>query len=330
MSSCRSIVLGLYLGLVTVAGCTSASDSKQSAVTTAQRVQAASATANSNSFCTAISPFYWEIGNSTEVIGSGSTGDGSIQDTTVLAIASATKWLFGAYVVESTGGVLSANTIKALTMSSGYTSFGNLSCIPSNVTTVLECYNRGSNSTYTPADEGKFFYNGGHFQHWAVESGMGSLSETQLANDFRQKLGAEIDLTFGSPQLAGGVSMSAKEYGEFLRRILRRDLLIGSYLGAHAICTSPSKCASAMMSPMNEDFHYSLGHWVEDDPFTGDGAYSSAGLFGFYPWIDQTTTYYGIISRYEVPAGGNEIGSGYASYLCGRLIRNAFMTGSAE
>ena len=39
---------------------------------------------------------------------------------------------------------------------------------------------------------------------------------------------------------------------------------------------------------------------MEDDPAVhGDGAFSSPGAFGFYPWIDSSKSYYGIISRQQ-------------------------------
>jgi hypothetical protein len=41
---------------------------------------------------------------------------------------------------------------------------------------------------------------------------------------------------------------------------------------------------------------------------------------GFYPWIDATKSYYGIISRFST-------GGSYPSVQCGRLIRAAFITG---
>ena len=69
-----------------------------------------------------------------------------------------------------------------------------------------------------------------------------------------------------------------------------------------------------------------MGHWVEDDPVTGDGTFSSAGAFGFYPWIDATKTYYGILAREDTSGGGN----GFPSAECGRNIRKAFVTGVAQ
>ena len=61
-----------------------------------------------------------------------------------------------------------------------------------------------------------------------------------------------------------------------------------------------------------------------DDPTVGDGAFSSAGSFGFYPWIDAGKTYYGIVAR-SVSAG-----SGVDSVMCGRLIRKAWETAVAQ
>jgi hypothetical protein len=76
-------------------------------------------------------------------------------------------------------------------------------------------------------------------------------------------------------------------------------------------------------SPIPENMMYSIGHWVETDPVTnGDGAFSSAGAKGVYPWIDVSKTYYGIIMR-VAPKGGQ----GYNSLLCGRLLRRAYITG---
>jgi hypothetical protein len=63
---------------------------------------------------------------------------------------------------------------------------------------------------------------------------------------------------------------------------------------------------------------------VEDDP-AGDGAFSSPGAFGFYPWIDATKTYYGIVARHVVGAG-----SYLESAQCGAALRRAFITGTAQ
>ena len=90
--------------------------------------------------------------------------------------------------------------------------------------------------------------------------------------------------------------------------------------------TSPEP-DTAIATPIDaESWNYSLGHWVEDDPVVGDHAFSSAGALGFYPWIDRTKTLYGILSRRSDGLEGN---AGYNSARCGRLIRQAWVTGVA-
>ena len=97
-------------------------------------------------------------------------------------------------------------------------------------------------------------------------------------------------------------------------------------LGTHAVCTRHSTTCNATFSPIPEAWHYSIGHWVEDDPNShGDGAFSSPGMYGFYPWIDATKAFYGIISRENMTGSGLQ--QGYASAQCGRLIRRAWVTG---
>jgi hypothetical protein len=76
-------------------------------------------------------------------------------------------------------------------------------------------------------------------------------------------------------------------------------------------------------TPIPENWQYSIAHWVETDPNSnGDGAFSSPGSKGVYPWISADKTLYGVIAR--VGATG---GVGYQSAQCGRLIRHAYVTG---
>ena len=300
------------------------------------RVQAATQTALKTSACKAIQPFYWEIGNETEALASASVGGKTYTAKTLMPIASATKWIFGAYAVQVRQGQLRESDIAALNMTSGYTNFGSTSCVkllPSrrDSQTVNECFmaeNRqgGNNNDFDAAAVGKFHYNGGHFQKLALELGLGADNNAALQRDVQMYLGTDIALTFGSPQLAGGVNTSANNYAIFLRKILNKQLYIGDHLGEHAVCTNPVTCSSAVYTlvPSQLNWDYSLGHWVESDPVSGDGAYSSAGAFGFYPWIDKTKTYYGIVARQ------GKAGSGDDSVTCGGLIRKAWVTGRVQ
>ena len=55
----------------------------------------------------------------------------------------------------------------------------------------------------------------------------------------------------------------------------------------------------------------------------GDGAFSAPGGEGFYPWVDASKAYYGLIARAET--GPQK--AGFQSVQCGRLLRAAWDTG---
>ncbi len=110
----------------------------------------------------------------------------------------------------------------------------------------------------------------------------------------------------------------------FLQKVVGGQLLFKNFLGVDPVCTLPQSCpGQALRSPVRAAWHYSYAHWVEDAP-GGDGAFSSPGAFGFYPWIDSSKTYYGIVSRAGRARDGE--GAGYASALCGHEIRRAFFS----
>jgi hypothetical protein len=281
-------------------------------------------TIKSNAACTPLTQFYWEIGDVNGPIASGAVGT-TVAAATVMGIASASKLVFGAYVLEHFAGDTSKIDMNAMRMGSGYVGLVYDACI--GTASVSACFNASNNSKYVAADVGQFYYNGGHFQKYAVDLGLGNDDNVALANDVKAAIGTEFTFTYGSPQLAGGIKTSANDYAAFLRKILAGKLKIHDHLGGDPVCTEPgSSCAAALYSPAPAAWHYSYAHWVEDDPTTGDGAFSSPGAFGFYPWIDATKTYYGILARYA-PL---EAKAYVQSALCGAAIRKAFVTGVAQ
>lgn len=297
-------------------------------VNPAQRIAAATSTAQSGSnACAAIQPFYWEIGNRNSALAAGSVDPaGSIAPAytaaTSMNIASASKWLYAAHVVQKQGGVLSADDIRFLNLRSGHVSF---SACPA-WQTVDGCLNTLANGAYTPAADGIFHYGGGHMQKHASLIGLGPLDNAGLAAELQTQLGNDVGLGYSHPQPAGGVVSTAGDYAQFLRKLLRGELRIGNRLGSHAVCTNPTTCTRASQTPIpiTEQWQYSLGHWVEADPAVGDGAFSSPGAFGFYPWVDASRRWYGVVARRDPH------GSGFDSVQCGRLIRKAWVTGTAQ
>ena len=227
------------------------------------RTAAVAQTIAKNALCTALPAFYWEIGDESGSLASGSVGS-TFAASTQMSIASASKLVFGAYVVERFKADLTMLDASAMRMLSGYTSLTYDSCV--GASTVSACLAAGNNATLTAADVGHFFYNGGHFQKYAVDLGLGADDNQALAADIKATIGNEFAFTYGSPQLAGGIRTSASDYAAFLRKILSGGLAMRDHLGEAPVCTEPSSCPSALYSPAPAAWHYSYAHWIEDDP----------------------------------------------------------------
>jgi hypothetical protein len=300
-----------------------------------QRTAAASATARSNRACTAAKPFYWEIGNQHAALASGTEGGPLPTASSTLSISTASEWVFAAYVVQARGGKLNESDIESLTMRSGYTNLQYERCVQrSPVTqhrqTVNNCFHAlhlvgGSNSDFRAAQVDKFFYNGGHSQQLAASDvRLGELTAPALSSVIGGMLGTATAFSYDTPSVDAGIRTTPSAYAGFLRRILSRQLLIYDRLGSSTVCTNPSRCKMALSTPLpqTENSHYSIGHWVEDDSQTGDGAFSDVGLLGFYPWIDASKSYYGVLARASQAPGAHVV-----SMQCGRLIRKAWLTG---
>jgi hypothetical protein len=314
-------------------------------IPTATSVSAATATAANNALCTAIRPFYWEIGNQNAALASGSVGTDStgapVLASTTFSVASGSKWMYGTYVVQLRGSAaaLTAQDVNFLHFTSGYTNMGSdttssecpSSNTPDTVNTCLALLNPSNGLPYSyqnPSTIGKFDYDSGHLEnHASLYGGLGAVPDLTLGTTVGNLLAANIKFVYTEPLLAGGIYTSANDYAQVLRNILKGTLYMHDALGIDPVCTLPSaKGCNAVYSPIPEAWHYSMAHWVEDDPSTnGDGAFSSAGAFGFYPWIEASKVYYGLISRQQ-PSGNGEQ-NGYLSAKCGRLIRRAWDNG---
>ena len=304
-----------------VAYCTSAA---QYPVAESARVAAVRQVAQDTT-CASVAPFYYEIGDKLGARVSGSIGS-IYSAATQMPIASASKWFYGAYVTQARGGALTVDDIRFLSFTSGYVTFST--CAQTD--TVGSCAVSGSNGTYTPPAVGKFFYAGSHMQTHATNfMSLGSLANAGLASTIINGLGLSAntaDFRYTQPQLAGGINTSANTYTAFLRKLLDHSLIAGTQLNANAVCTNSQTCAAALYSPFpaSESPNYSIGHWVEDT-LVSDGAYSSAGAFGFYPWIEPTKANYGVLARTDFGAN-----SGVESVPCGRTLRLAWATGVAQ
>jgi hypothetical protein len=362
----------------------SAGHAPASAAELVQRIGAAQTTATTNPSCMAINDgstgntgFYWEIGDQNGIVSdtqSGLVAAGSesppgttaptFQRTSQMPIASASKWLYGAFVAETKatqqGGVwqIAAAYVPFLNFTSGYADMqDSCSAAATKIAdpTVQDCLNQDgtlpgtTNQTRVPPLVGHFYYNSGHFEvfHAGADTTIAGVmngakdTDSALASHVTTAfLGKNVvmNLLYYTPILAGGGYTTAADYAAFLQGMIRTSnplvmglLLQPSATDPYSVCTNSvdPACTSAKYSPVQglESFHYSIGHWIEDDPQDGDGSYSSAGAYGFYPWIDTTKTYYGILARSDTSHASTDNKAGYASQQCGRAIRAAFMTG---
>ncbi len=313
-------------------------------------VAAVTQTANSNAQCTAIQPFYWELGNADTALASGSStqaGGTPVTAATRWPIASASKWIYGMYVVQKRGGAanLTLNDIRFLHFTSGYTymdtSTSSATCTapPVGPNSINHCLTLPSSTpgktfgSYDPSTDGLFDYNSGHEENHAgiYQPEISDLDTADLGPAIVAGLGvAGVSLQYTQPLLAGGIAARASDYALLLRAVLGGQLGMRDALGSQPVCAwvIGTGCNAVHSPAVTVQWHYSIAHWVEDDPQDGDGAFSSPGAFGFYPWIDADRKYYGVISRFALANG--EIQQGLASAKCGRALRAAWETGVAQ
>jgi hypothetical protein len=304
-------------------------------------IAAATATAVDNALCKGIEPFFWEIGDETGPLASASVGtnhQGPVTSGTEMDTASSSKWLYGMYIVQVRGGAaaLTAEDVNFLHMTSGYTNMGGDNfpagqCPGSNKPdTVASCVlgiNPLNGLPYdyqNPATIGFFDYDAGHEEnHAALYSPIANTPKNVLGNTVSGKLGPGVSFIYTEPLIPGAAYMSPSVYAKVLQNVLNGSLLMSGALGIDAVCTLPSATCNALNSPIPEPWHYSIAHWVEDEPVYGDGAFSAPGGQGFYPWIEASQAYYGLLAR--AAEGPNR--QGFQSVQCGRLIRAAWDTG---
>jgi CubicO group peptidase (beta-lactamase class C family) len=319
--------LSLGAAFLMFAGASSGADP-----TDPERTAAVRRTATTNLQCNPrrLGAYYWEIGRSDGAVASGRVSAWGAPDAvdadTTLNIASASKWVYAGMVLERDGDDPAAR--RYLNLTSGYSNFRTSNCPVAG--TVAEC-DPGSRSLSEAVGQ-VFHYDGGHMQRHAIDTGLGPLDAAGLSAYLASVLGPDIGMEYRQPGLAGGIETTPRHYGAFLRRLLTdagAPLQLGALLGSNPVCTFPDgSCKASRLTAIPEAWHYSIGHWIEDDPATTpveNIAFSSPGSFGFYPWVDATRTTYGMLARQTKTFTG--VDEGYASVKCGRLLRLAWITG---
>ncbi|NRD64455.1 hypothetical protein HRD49_22130 [Corallococcus exiguus] len=294
--------------------------------------QAALDTANNAAGCKPLGNFYWEIGNGSGLLYGLTKGSG-VTATTVMPIASASKWLYaGAYVQSKGYANLTSDDKKRLNFTSGYIDENTTLCDAAG-TTVSACYGPSfKDVTYRPLQNGRFFYNGGHMQKLALDDigarkGTGLLSVMDWLNPL---LGTTFPESDSDVAVAGGFSGSAAQYRVFLLKMINSQYALSSKLTVDSVpaWSGGPNVAYTPWSAAGEAY-YGLGHWIEGETvgssWTVTG-HSSAGAFGFYPWVNAARTRYMVLARSRQL--GNE--EGEKSRACAQTVRKAYETGVAQ
>ncbi|AKJ06856.1 hypothetical protein ATI61_105178 [Archangium gephyra] len=291
--------------------------------------QAAVDTANGSPDCTTLGDFYWELGNGTAKLFSFSRGSG-VSETTVMPLASASKWLYASAYLQAKGYAnLSAAEKKRLNFTSGFLEGSDVNCGDTG-TSVSACYGPDhKNVSYRLLRDGKFFYDGGHMQKLALDD-IGARLGTGIASVpdwLNAQLGTSLPQTAGAVAVAGGFWGSAAQYRVFLRNLLNNQYGMSARLNADAVPAYPGGPDVAYTPWTMGQAYYGLGHWLERESVNGVWSvtgYSSPGAFGFYPWVDAGKSQYMLLARARANGPGGE---GGLSLVCAQDIRKAYETG---
>lgn len=340
----------LLLALVLLCAATAIADPRGSSQA------AATLTAQQASLCKAIQPFYTEIDNSSGLVWSANSPSTQTAYTaaTVLSVASASKFMWAQVACSLAGGCGSLTTTQrnVLNFTLGYIGppttnglchYGTSGA--GNYTSFAACVTDPNNVgvlSQTAGAVNNYYYAGNQLSRY-VAAYMNSGSGTGLANMYNNTIGnwyADVRLALGGTMPntqysafdpAGGAFMPTVDYMTWMDRLLvgsASPLSLASYLSTACVHTWAAYNTGTTFSPIPENWDYCLAHWHEIDPTTyGDGAFSSPGGYGFYPWVDSDQQYDGVIAEQQAVFGE---GNGYNSAKCGRLIRNAWLTGVAQ
>jgi hypothetical protein len=291
--------------------------------------QAAVDTANTSPDCTSLGDFYWEVGNGAAKLFGFSRGS-TVSETTVMPLASASKWLYASAYVQSKGYAnLGADEKKRLNFTSGYLESTDTLCRDSG-TTVSACYGPSyKNVSYRALQDGQFFYDGGHMQKLALDD-MGGRMGTGVASVIdwlNGQLGTSLPETSSAVAVAGGFWGSAAHYRVFLQKLLNNQYVMSVRLNADAVPAWPGGPGVTFTPWTGGQAYYGLGHWLEGESVSGVWTvtgHSSPGKFGFYPWVEAGKSQYMLLARARLEGPGGE---GELSRVCAHKIRGAYESG---
>ena len=251
---------------------------------------------------------------------------GAYDEKTVVAIASATKWLTAATVMtlvddgklklddpvgkhlpKFTGKKGEITVRQLLSHTSGLP--GHFAPSEDRGITLAEAVDKIAGAELV-AEPGKEFRYGGVSLQVA-----GRVAEVVSGKTWRQLFDEKIakpcampNTKYGragqsrNPQLAGGASSSLHDYRNFLDMMLNDGEFRGKrVLSKEAVRemdkdqTNGAPFKAGSVGPRLDGTKYGLGHWLDRKDDTGQGIeVSSPGAFGFRPWLDREKKLVGV------------------------------------
>ena len=184
-----------------------------------------------------------------------------------------------------------------------------IECVEDRNTTLDSCV-REIYDRYFTYDPGTTYFYGPAHLHIAARMAEVATGETWVGL-FRRliyvPLGLEGMTTYtlpsiNNPRASGGAIASAANYAKILTSIVAGTLLSSESLNTLTQDRTPQGVTLAYVPTTADGWHYAFGCWREclEEEYTSScdepGVISSPGAFGFYPWFDQSTGYWGLIA----------------------------------
>lgn len=197
----------------------------------------------------------------------------------------------------------------------------NAVCAADPLITLAACVDkiRDNPAAVVAAPGNRFDYGNAHLQVAArmAEVVTGKPWNTIFDDQLRAPLGLPADVTYytapqqrigtSNPLVAGGLVASSDEYAKLLAVSFHRGNYKGVIYAPAALfdqqAIEPYPGVTIGNSPyvnLGLPWRYGLTAWLEcPTPATGCTTISSAGAFGWMPWIDRVAGYYAVLAMYE-------------------------------
>ena len=198
--------------------------------------------------CKEIQPFYWEVGNTKEILASGSYGQSDAKFNIDLSprqqsyVGSAGAWFASAWLIEKAMEKqkhLTTEQIDLLRMRSPYTTALSANC--TNSLTIKSCF--GNLGGYrkpgiNPPDHYPFYFGAAHLQKLAMDLRMGGSFASHLRQEILDTFGREnyYYASYETARLFDGLRISPEGYARFLRDTMAGKNQMSALLGTHSVC----------------------------------------------------------------------------------------------